>query len=175
MTHRQETRTRQFGQYSAEDMAGFQGFVLKDGRRGGFCWDEKPRCIGRAGEAHGHRFKPRDPEALRTLTTEMVARCQHKAGAQQPICGALLYIAVLSFGGSAVIRGQGQRCMLIVELHEKMLDQIGQPMLFLERMALIEIALPGVLLDIGVRGDVEDPDALKRQYAADADRRAQGG
>ena len=123
------------------------GFRLKDGRRGGICWAGKPRCVA------GHRLKPRDPEQLRTLSTEMVTRCQHKHGAGHPICGALLYVAVVSFGPRLLPRCE--RCLIVVELREDMLDSIGDPMLFIERMALIDVALPGVGLDIGVRGERE--------------------
>jgi hypothetical protein len=88
----------------------FTGFVLRDGRRGGFCWEEKPRCVNAfAGEPHRLATK-------RPVITDTIAHCEHRPALGQGECGARLYVALLSFGGSAKVQGRGERVWLVVEV-----------------------------------------------------------
>lgn len=120
----------------------FSGFVLSDGRRGGICWDEKPRCVNP--DPKPHRPRLREP-----VITEGIGTCHHRADRGAPECGTRLYIAQLTFGGSAVVRGAGERAWLVVEITDDHIRRMkSEPMIFLERMVILGVALPGVELDI---------------------------
>lgn len=122
----------------ASSARSFSGFVLADGRRGGVCWDEKPRCI------HPHRLRTREP-----VLTEAITTCQHRKDRGAEPCGAQLYVALLTFGGSAAVRGAGERAWLVVEITSDHVQRMRrEPMIFLERMAILGVALPGVEIDI---------------------------
>ena len=160
-----------FGAYSAEDIARFQGFVLRDGRRGGFCWDEKPRCVGRVGEPFSHRIRPKDAEWFKNFKAarEGIVRCHHRLEAGGIECNALLYVVRLSLSPT-------DHALFVVELREDQREMMGSAaMKFLETLQLIDVALPGVGLDIGVPSEVDDPETLKRRRAEEAERRAKGG
>lgn len=126
----------------------FSGFVLSDGRRGGICWDEKPRCVG------AHRLRTREP-----VLTEAITTCQHRDGRGLEPCGLQLYVAQMTFGGSAEIRGAGERAWLVVEITREHVERMKrEPMIFLERMIILGVALPGVDLDIlGGAQETQEP------------------
>lgn len=127
----------------------FSGFVLSDGRRGGICWDEKPRCIA------PHRLIPKQREPI---LTEAITTCVHRDGRAAPACDVRLYVAQLAFGGSAVVRGRGERCWLVVEITPEHVERMRrEPMIFLERMIILRVALPGVELDVLGQIDVDQP------------------
>jgi hypothetical protein len=118
----------------------FTGFVLSDGRRGGMCWDEKPRCV----EPHRLITKQREP-----ILTEAITTCQYRAHTESTPCGVRLYVAQLTFGGSAAVRGTGERAWLVVELTPEHVERMRrEPMIFLERMVILGVALPGVEIDV---------------------------
>lgn len=114
------------------------GFTLPDGRRGGLCADAKPRCVG------GHRLHLMDP-----VIGETVGTCTHRASRSDPICGARVYVAQLTVGGSAAVRGSGERVWLVVEVTRDQVEAMKRrPMLMLERMVLLGAALAGVEGDV---------------------------
>jgi hypothetical protein len=118
----------------------FSGFVLSDGRRGGICWDEKPRCI------HDHLLVPKQKEPI---LTEAITTCVHRPTRDSAPCGVRLYAALLSFGGSAAVRGKGERAWIIVEITPDHVERMRrEPMIFLERMVILGVALPGVEIDL---------------------------
>lgn len=125
----------------------FSGFVLSDGRRGGICWDEKPRCVN---VIKPHRLKLREP-----VITEAIGACQHRIDRHSEPCGTTLYVAQMTFGGSAIVRGTGERAWLVVEITREHIERMKrEPMIFLERMIILGVALPGVELDVlGGLGD----------------------
>jgi hypothetical protein len=114
----------------------FEGLITVDGRRVGLCWDEKPQCI-----EPGHELRFKGGPVL----TDTIGTCTHRPSANQAECGAQVYAALLTFGGSAAIRGSGERIWLVVEVtsHQKH-KMKTEPMLFLEKMSLLRCALHGV-------------------------------
>lgn len=103
----------------------FTGFTLPDGRRGGFCWGQRPRCID------PHLLKPRDLVISDTITT-----CHHRLREGQRECGHRLYIRRLPSMGT----------WLIVEVtpeHVKKLHD-ADSLSFMETMEIIGCVLPGV-------------------------------
>jgi hypothetical protein len=118
----------------------FSGFRLTDGRRGGFVWDEKPFCVNVLGD-RPHRLLTRDNVVL----NDTVASCHFRPARGTSHCGATLYIAQMTFGGSARAQGSGERAWLVVEITREHIERMRrQPMLMLERLHLIGVALPGV-------------------------------
>jgi predicted RNA polymerase sigma factor len=129
----------------------FTGFVLADGRRGGICWDEKPRCVA------GHRLhtKQKQPIISEALTT-----CVHKASREAEPCGIQQFVQVFTVGGSARIQGQGERAWLAVQVTRDHVERMRrEPMIFLERMVILGVALPGVELDLTGDLQTENDDA----------------
>lgn len=126
----------------------FTGFVLRDGRRAGFCWEEKPRCVN-VFDGQPHRL------TKRPLLNDSILRCQHRPGPKHGECDALLYVALLHFGGSAQVRGHGQRVWFVVEVADEHVQQMRtHPMIFLEKLVLAGCTLPGVDADVlGGRGE----------------------
>jgi hypothetical protein len=132
-----------------DTLAGFSGFVLKDGRRGGFCWEEAPRCVNVFG-GEPHRLATN-----RDLLADTIVHCGHRPAIGHGTCGARLYVALLSFGGSARIRGKGERLWLVVEVTPEHVQRMTtEPMILLERLHLLGCALPGV--DTDLLGGVEE-------------------
>lgn len=132
---------------SRED-AKFTGFVTSDGRRGGFCWDGKPRCV------NGHKLRPRQGKPI---LTEAITTCVHRDQRGGVECGALIYAGMFTVGGSARVRGSGERCWIVVEITRDHVERMArEPMIFLERMVILGVALPGVELDVLGVGQSED-------------------
>jgi hypothetical protein len=126
----------------------FRGFLLRDGRRAGFCWDERPRCVN----VFGGR-----PHLLTKLPliSDSVMRCTHRPAPAHGECDAHLYVALLHFGGSAHVQGEGQRMWLVVETTNEHVHQLRtRPMILLEKLALLDCVLPGVTDDLIVRRGV---------------------
>lgn len=114
------------------------GFALPDGRLGGLCSDGKPRCV------RGHRLHLGD-----AIIGETIGTCIHRASRAAPICGAHVYVAQLTVGGSAAVRGTGERVWLVVEVTRDQVEAMKRrPMLMLERMVLLGTALAGVEGDV---------------------------
>ena len=133
----------------------FTGFVLRDGRRAGFCWDEKPRCV------HGHRLKVKDPQQLRNLRLDGLFTCTHRGESAAAPCNTRQYVALSTFGGSAAVRGQGERFWINVEVTDEHVRHMrARPMIFLETMALLDCVLPGVEHDLVGAGD-DDATGIK--------------
>lgn len=121
----------------------FTGFFLRDGRRGGFCWDEKPRCVNVFG-GEPHRLKTKGP-----VIADLITRCEHRPASKQGECGARLYVALLTFGGSAKAQGRGERLWLVVEVTAPQIQRIStEPMILLEKLSLLNCVLPGVASDV---------------------------
>lgn len=130
----------------------FTAFVLRDGRRAGLCWDEKPRCV------HGHRLKTRDPQQLRDVRLDALLTCIHRGDRNAAPCDTRQYVALNTFGGSANVKGTGERFWLVVEVTDEHVRHMrAQPMIFLERMSLLSCVLPGVDMDLA--GAPQDDDA----------------
>lgn len=111
------------------------GFRLTDGRRGGFCWEDKPRCI------EGHRLTLRSGLAV---TTDVIVRCHHRAGRQDAqACNLRLYVARIPWEPQ-------HTAWLVVEVSDdhvrRMRDAGAQT--FLHRLQLLDVVLPGVELDL---------------------------
>lgn len=121
----------------------FTGFVLRDGRRAGFCWEEAPRCVNVFG-GEPHRLATK-----RDVLDNTIAHCGHRPAIGHGTCGARLYVALLTFGGSAKIRGRGERAWLVVEVTPEQVQRMTtEPMIFLEKLALLGGVLPGVAEDL---------------------------
>lgn len=119
-------------------MSVFSGFTLADGRRGGICWDEKPRCV------EPHHLKTRD-----VVLAEGIVRCRHQERRASSPCGAQLYVSQLTHGGSPKARGEGERIWIVVEVTREHIERMKrEPMIFIERMIVLGVALPGVETDI---------------------------
>lgn len=124
----------------------FPGFVTAYGKRGGYCWDERPRCVN-------YEIGPHLVKSDTMPLDDAIVQCRHRPEKGYPRCGAYLYVAQLSIGPSAVIRGQGERVWLVVETSRGQAERMQSvPMLFLERMVLLGLAAPGV--DGDLRRDV---------------------
>lgn len=116
---------------SAGPRPGFAAFTLGDGRRAGFCWDEKPRCV------LGHRLDENDGPV-----TEGITRCLHRETRGGPPCGLRLYLCRLSFA-------TGERAYLVVEISRSLiLEMKRRPLLELERLSVLRCVLPGVEIDL---------------------------
>jgi hypothetical protein len=123
----------------APSLSQFTGVITRDGRRAGFCWDEKPRCV------HGHRLKTRDPEQLRNLRQDDVVKCIHRGARDAAPCDTRQHVSLGTFGGSATMKGSGERFWFVVQVLDQHLRRIREePMIFLERMVMLSCALPNV-------------------------------
>lgn len=102
------------------------------------CSDEKPRC------PYGHRLKmAHRPSWDGTLT------CDHRDPASRHVCNTLCWIAVVSFGGSALVRGTGERLWIVCEVTPAIVRHFSRtPMTLLERLAYLGHTMPGVDLDL---------------------------
>lgn len=115
-----------------ESLAKWNGFVTKDGRRGGVCAGVRPICVG------GHFAKVSQP-----VLTEAITHCTHRTGERQAPCSAQLYIARLNFGGSARFPEVGEAVWLVVEITPELIQRMKQaPMTFVEKMEIIALVLP---------------------------------
>lgn len=126
----------------------FSGFTLSDGRRGGFCWGERPRCTNPVPGPEGHRLKPREP-----VLTEAIVTCRHRVrhGAQE--CGVMHYVRRFPQDRDEDL------LWLVVEVTPDHVRRLkDQPkMLFLERMQIIGCVLPGVdVFDLPFRSEDDD-------------------
>jgi hypothetical protein len=111
--------------------------TLPDGRRVGVCWDEKPRCVT------GHRFHTKDPKRVRQVRIDLLEPCHHRPYKEGPLCGVLQLATLCS------IPGTGERFWISVELTDAHRERLlKEPMIFLQRMALLGCALPGVEIDL---------------------------
>lgn len=118
---------------SSPPRAPFTAFVLYDGRRAGFCWDEKPRCV------HGHRI-----DADEAPMTEGITRCKHRTGRDAPPCGVRVYLSRIRFS-------TGEWAYFVVEITRSYLLRMKserRPMLALERLSILACVLPGVEIDL---------------------------
>jgi hypothetical protein len=117
----------------------FTAFTLPDGRRAGLCTEDRPRCV------HGHEAKTNAK-----LTGDMVINCQHRpprAGA--PPCNATLYVALLHFGMKPVVKGEGDRFWIVIEITgEQAREILRRPMPLMEKLVYLNATLPGVEVDI---------------------------
>lgn len=106
-----------------------------------FCSDEKPRC------PHGHRLTGQT-----RVTTDGIIRCGHRDPRSKLRCDTLIWVALVTFGGSAKVRGTGERVWLVVDVSSLSYDDITQfttsPMTLLERLAYLGHTMPGVDLDL---------------------------
>ena len=102
------------------------------------CSEEKPRC------PYGHRLHPpHRPSLDGTLT------CTYRDPNSRRVCNTLCWIAVVSFGGSAVVRGTGERLWIVVEVSPAIVRHFSRtPMTLLERLAYLGHTMPGVDLDL---------------------------
>lgn len=117
--------------YEPSHQVAFSAFRLADGRRAGFCWDEKPRCV------NGHRIDEHDAPV-----TEGITRCMHREQRGGPPCGLRLYLCRLPFA-------TGERAYLVVEITRSLiLAMKGRPLLELERLSILRCVLPGVEIDL---------------------------
>jgi hypothetical protein len=102
------------------------------------CSDEKPRC------PYGHRLKP----AHRTQYDGTLT-CDHRDPLSRQLCGTLCWIAVVSFGGSAQVKGSGERVWIVVEVTPAIVRHFSRtPMTLLERLAYLGHTMPGVDADL---------------------------
>lgn len=103
-----------------------------------FCSDEKPRCI------EGHRLV-----SQQRVTTDGILRCAHTDRLTGLKCDKLIWVALMTFGGSAKVRGTGERIWLVVELSPADASHFTrEPMILLERLAHLGHTMPGVDLDL---------------------------
>lgn len=110
----------------------FAAFVLGDGRRAGFCWDAKPRCV------LGHRIDEDDAPL-----TEGITRCLYRAHRGAAPCGVRLYLG-------RVALATGEHAFLVVEVTRSLVRELrARPMLELERLSILRCVLPGVEIDLG--------------------------
>lgn len=108
------------------------GYTLPDGRRGGKCWGERPRCV------NPHRLIARDP-----ILAEGVIRCQSPTGRNGARCDVLLY--VMRYVPAS---HPDENCWEVVEITMDHVQKLQTRMLHLERMKFLGLALPGVEFDI---------------------------
>lgn len=102
------------------------------------CSEEKPRC------PYGHRLYPAHrPSVDGTLT------CGHRDPQTRRVCNTLCWIAVVSCGGSARVRGTGERLWIVVEVTPAIVRHFSRtPMTLLERLAYLGHTMPGVDVDL---------------------------
>ena len=109
-------------------------------------WVAKPRCIG------GHHLKTRDPQQLRNVTYDALVTCVHQERREAPACGTRQYVSLNTFGGSAAVRGTGERWWLVVEVTDTHVRATRErPMIFLGRMTLLACVPPGEANQCNVR------------------------
>jgi len=132
----------------------FSGFTLADGRRGGVCWDQKPRCPA---VSAGTGSRPATRSSCATSPPTPWSLACTRTGATRPSAGSDSTVSLNTFGGSAAVRGTGERWWLAVEVTDAHVRAMRErPMIFLERMSLLACVLPGVDLDLLGAGDVDD-------------------
>lgn len=103
-----------------------------------FCNDEKPRCI------EGHRLV-----AQQRVTTDGILRCAHTDRLTGLKCDKLLWVALLTAGGSAKVRGSGERLWVVIEITPADASEFTRaPAFVLERILHLGYAAPGVDLDL---------------------------
>ena len=102
------------------------------------CSDEKPRC------PYGHRLK-----MAHRVSYDGTLTCEHRDPITRRVCNTLCWIAVVSYGGSAVIRGTGERVWIVCEVSPAIVRHVSRtPMTLLERLAYLGHTMPGVDLDL---------------------------
>lgn len=102
------------------------------------CSDEKPRC------PYGHRLKPAHRPSLDGTLT-----CDHQAPGSGQRCNALCYVVLVCAGGSATVRGTGERIWLVIEVTPAEVRHFAKtPMLVVEKLAYLGVAAPGVSADL---------------------------
>lgn len=117
----------------------FAGLITSDGRRAGVTWDERPMCVNVIGD-RPHRLMTRD----QVVISDTIATCVHRPARGTDRCNVQLYIVQMTFGGSARVQGSGERAWLVVEITRQHIERMRrEPMLILERLHLIGVALPG--------------------------------
>lgn len=117
----------------------FFGLLTSDGRRCGISWDERPMCVNIIGD-RPHRLLTRD----QVVIADTIATCVHRPARGADRCGVQLYIVPLTFGGSARVQGAGERAWLMVEITREQIERVRrEPMLVLERLHLLGVALAG--------------------------------
>lgn len=115
----------------------FSGFVLADGRRGGLAWGHKPRCV--KGNPTTHLLCH---PGVRILTDSLVT-CRHRSGRSGTICGAELYVRRFPR-----TKDEAQVWLVVETSPAHVQRMLREPMIFLERMVILGVALPGVEFDI---------------------------
>lgn len=112
--------------------------VLSDGRRAGFCWGEKPRCLNQHPRAHRLGLK-------QAVLTEAIVTCHHRAERGGSECDTLQYVRRWARTPDEA------PCWFVVEITKEHVRRLTQgPMLFLETMTILGCVLPGVDLDVGI-------------------------
>lgn len=113
----------------------FRGFVLADGRRAGLSTGERPMCLA------GHQLHTGSGGLL---ISDTVTTCTWKPAEGQARCGTQLYVARLSFGGSAEYPEQGETVWLAIEVTPAFLAQVKRrPLTFLQKLSILACVLPG--------------------------------
>ena len=103
-----------------------------------YCSEEKPRC------PYGHRLHQPDRP-----TTDGTITCKHKDPRTERPCNTQCWIAVVSYGGSARIRGTGERLWIVCEVTPAIVRHFSRtPMTLLERLQYLGHTMPGVDLDL---------------------------
>lgn len=109
------------------------GFQLADGRRGGFCWTGKPRCVHPSPDGSSHALRLREP-----VLTEAIGTCRS--------CGTRVYA-----------RRFPDDLLLVVEITDALVRRMASaPLHPLEHLSILRCVLPGVEIDLS-RG-IESPD-----------------
>lgn len=99
-----------------------------------FCTDEKPRC------PYGHRLKVAHRQSLDGTLT-----CTHRDPTTRQVCNTLCWVALLSGGGSARVRGTGERLWIVAEVTPQIVRHFAaHPMLIVERLEYLGHTMPGV-------------------------------
>lgn len=115
--------------------------TLKDGRRWGIAWDEKPRCVN-----GGHLIKPKH---AKHFVPDTLVTCVFRPGHGTTECGVQQWGILFTLGGSAKIQGTGERALIMVEVTRELIERRKrEPMIELEWMTLLGLTLPGVDVDL---------------------------
>lgn len=89
--------------------------------------DEKPLC------PYGHRLPTADRPSL-----DGTLWCHHRDPISQQVCDTLCWVALLTFGGSAAVRGTGERVWIVVHVSPADVRHFTRtPMLFIEKLAYL--------------------------------------
>lgn len=120
--------------------------LLRDGRRFGVSSEERPRCLG-SDPDHPHLLKL--PPDTRMPITEGIVRCQHRPRRHGEPCRMQAYYALVTVGPRPQARGEGERIWLAVEVTPAHVERMyREPMIFLEKLSLLSVTMPGVDLDL---------------------------